>query len=568
MFESSTGNYYQTSQDDGFLDYAVPIGIALGAGIISGGAASALTGGLTAGLSSTAAGAINGVLGSAISQGITTGGIDPSSLLTAAIIGGIGGFADGLNNYDNVNMPGGFAGDMDSAIGDLAGMLGMNQTDTIALLEGVATGVVSGDDLESIALGVVGTLGQQQIMDMLKKSFGETLDVQDWFKDGASHIPVDALQPIVGGVINAAINGGMSTEDALNMAFDYFKAGGDIDFALPGVPDAFQEWLDGIPGLDFEKGDGWDIIQDENGDYTVQWYLPSFDFNFGDGTPGELPQLGNPCTTAEGQEGKIFAGALEGSFICEGIDIDPFGCGEGETWDELLGNCVPDVVECMEGFDWDGQTCVPIPEGGGIDPFGCGEGETWDELLGNCVPDVVECMEGFEWDGQTCVKIPDVVECIEGFEWDGQTCVEIPDVVECIEGFEWDGQTCVEIPDLVECMEGWEWSDLYGECVEKINDDFTCPEGFRNENGECLQIETSCPEGFQDVDGECLQIDIPNPCADGEVLDEAGLCSPASGEPSEGGDFTATWNWNPTYTTINTPQASKYAPKKPKGMFS
>jgi hypothetical protein len=173
----------------------------------------------------------------------------------------------------------------------------------------------------------------------------------------------------------------------------------------------------------------------------------------------------------------------------------------------------------MEGFDWDGQTCVPtdlLPNG-----TDCEEGFHWDSLLGQCieidveVPEVPEvpkpeCLAGESWSEFDQKCIPDIIECVEGFEWDGQTCVEIPevpevpDLVECMEGWEWSdlyGKCIEKIDDdvsVVECMEGWEWSDLYGECIEKINDDTQCPEGWVSEDGHCVEIKKP-------------DIDIPTP---------------------------------------------------------
>ena len=55
-----------------------------------------------------------------------------------------------------------------------------------------------------------------------------------------------------------------------------------------------------------------------------------------------------------------------------------------------------------------------------------------------------------------------------------------------------------ELPDVVECMEGWEWSDLYGKCVEKIDDDITV---------DTPEIETP------DID--LPNVDIPTPSFSG-----------------------------------------------------
>lgn len=474
-FESNQGHLWQTSQDDGFLDYAVPIGIGIGIGVITGGLGGALG---TGSLGTVAGGAVNGVISSAIGQAAVTGGIDPSSLLQAAILGGIGGLADAAVGG---KLPPG----MDEAVWDIADTLNMEYAEVIDLIEGVATGVVSGDSLEEIALGAVGNWGTEQIKDWVKNALGDEFEVDDWFKDGASTIPTEALDPLIEGTINAAIAGGMSAEDAIGMAWDYFQAGGDVDFLLPDSPE-FKSWLEGLDGLDIDisKGDDWSYTTNEDGSIDITWNLPSwdFDFNLPDGV--DLA-IGNPCTSAEGQEGTLIGGSLEGQWICDPTVPDVVECMEGFEWSDLYNECVeidiPDIVECMEGFDWDGQQCVPtdfLAEGTdcedgfhwdsllgqcveidipSVDPTGCGPGETWDEVLGQCIPDIVECMEGFEWDGQTCVEIPDIIECMEGFEWDGQTCVEMPDIVECLPGFDWDGQTCVQVDFEIPEWELPEW---------------------------------------------------------------------------------------------------------------
>jgi hypothetical protein len=512
-FTGSNGHWQQTSQDAGFLDYAVPIGIAIGAAMIGGQVGSLVTGGFGAGAGAqTAAGVINNVIGSALSQAAVTGGIDPSSLLQAAIIGGIGGLADAA--VDGVLPP-----SMDEAIWKLADQTGLDYAEIVDIAEGMATGAVTGDDLQSIVLGAAGNIGAAKAKDFISDYFGDTLNVDDLFKPGQSNIPIEALDPLIELGFQAAIEGGASTEDLLKAAFGYFSAGGDIDFLLPDTPEFDGFWKkveDWIPGIDFEKG-GWGIGYDEaSGDIVINHDFPNLgidlDFDLPDGV--DL-KIGNPCTTAAGQEGTLIGGALHGQWIC-----DP---------------TLPDVVECMEGFDWDGQQCVPIPD---ILPEGtdCEEGFAFDSLLGQCVkigidvPDAVECMEGWEWSdlyGECVEKIPDdvdVLECMEGYEWSdlyGECVQKIPDDV-----------------DVLECMEGWEWSDLYGKCVEKINDDIK-------------------------IDGP--DWNVGDPCSDEEgnegFLNEAGLCDiqlpdlpPSSGNTA--GAFTPTWGEMFAYTPF-TPATGK-----------
>jgi hypothetical protein len=87
-FESTTGNLYQTSQDTSFLDVAVPAGIGIMTGIITGGAASALTSSLLPGLSSVASGALNSALASSASTLLQGGDLSLEGVLKAAALGG------------------------------------------------------------------------------------------------------------------------------------------------------------------------------------------------------------------------------------------------------------------------------------------------------------------------------------------------------------------------------------------------------------------------------------------------------------------------------------------------
>jgi hypothetical protein len=291
-FESSSGNLWQTSQDDSLLDYAVPIGIGIGIGVITGGVGGALG---TGSLGSVAGGALNSVISSAIGQVAVTGGVDPSALLQAAILGGIGGLADAAVDG---KLPAG----VNDQVKDIAETIGMSPEDTIRLIEGVATGAVKGDSLQDIVIGAAGSWSTTQIKDWITNTLGDEFDVQDWFKDGSSTIPTEALDPLIEGSINAAINGGMSKEDAISMAWDYFQAGGDVDFLLPDSPE-FTDWLGGLDliDIDISKDDEWSYTKNPDGSIDITWDLPSVD-------------------------------------IGGGIEL-------------------PDVVECMEGFDWDGQTC-------------------------------------------------------------------------------------------------------------------------------------------------------------------------------------------------------------------
>ena len=489
-FESNQGHLWQTTQDTSFLDVAVPLGIGLGASLITGGAmGSMFTGsGLLAGsgLGATMQGALQGVVGSAFGQGVTGQGIDPQKLLQAAMLGGLGGMMDSLQNMDGAIMDNAILGGADSMVSKVSDMLNIGYDQALDLVGGLAEGAISGGDLESMVAGVVGNLAPGKIEDYLTEAFGETVNVDDWFKDGQSHIPMEAFTPIIKGAVEAAIEGGMDAEDAIKMAWGYFDNGGDIDFMLPG----FMDFLEEIPGLDFEKGEWSFGYDEESGDLVIGHNLPSWDFDFNLPEGSDL-QIGNPCTTPEGQEGTIIGGALHGQWICDptlpSINIgDPCRDEEGNQGIlNKLGLCdisLPEIgtpcsteegqgiwaltnldemvceieikidtpYNCEEkgaGWTWDNlvEECIPPLS---VEPTGCGEGETWSEVLGRCVPDIIECVEGFEWDGQTCVEIPDIVECLPGFDWDGQTCVQVD-----FEIPEWELPELPDLPDLPELPE-------------------------------------------------------------------------------------------------------------------
>ena len=474
---------YRPSVAGGMIKMVVGTGL----GLAFGNAAGAL-GGL-GGLGGTASGALSGAVSSALGQLVVNGEIDPSALMQAMILGGIGGFADQLRNMDGAIANGGILGTADDIVTATSDLLNIPYDEALSLLQGVAEGAVSGADLESIVGNAVGSWGTHQVMDFLQGVYGDTVNVEDWFKEGESHIPIEALEPIVDQILGGVIDGSIDDPQAwLRTVWDYFEAGGDVDFMLP----------DGVSLGDIFNGAGFDLVGCDEGK-GEDWWFCNID------VPGF------------------------------GVDVD-----------------LPDVLECMEGFTWSDlyNTCIPI---GDID-----------------LPDVVECMEGWEWDDllEQCVEIPDlpdVLECMEGWEWDDllEQCVqidaELPDVVECMEGWEWDDllEQCVEIPDLpdvVECMEGWEWDDLLGKCVE-VNVDLgstDCEEGFHWDSllGQCVEIDIDLPDDPDKPDVDLPDVDVP----------DVDLPDLPEGEGSKG-DAVAKWSDLFQYTTITTPQQSKYAPQ-------
>jgi len=479
-------SYVRTYEAPGVDWGAIVAGVMVGAftgSAVGPGIAGALGGGAGAG---AAGGAISSMLG----QAILTGEIDPSKVVQAALLGGVGGFFDDLVAADPGTYGGwivngevvGTAGTWAIEKGQmLADLLGISQDSALSIIEGILTGVIKGEDLEGVVLNALGSWGTEKIQSYITDLLGDSgIDVDNLFREGETNISTDAINGIVGAGIQALIDGGMSTTDAVKVLYDYFNDGGSLDFLWPALEGLNWESLIAVGGA-----------------------------------------LGDPCS----ENSPI-------SFLCN-LDL-PDGCPEWLQNED--GEC-PSVdislPECAEGLEWDEalKVCVPIPNP-------CGEGLVWDADLKECIPDV--CPEGFvdNGDGKGCVKIPDI-QCPEGWDVDEDgVCIEPPTV--CDEGYSWDPALEKCVPDIpeVKCPEGWdvdedgvcieppivcgegyEWDQDLGECVT-IEVDITCPEGFQRDDlsGECVKIEIQCPEGW-DIDEDGVCIEPPTVCDEGYSWD-------------------------------------------------
>ena len=439
-------SYVRTYEAPGVDWGAIVAGVMVGAftgSAVGPGIAGALGGGAGAG---AAGGAISSMLG----QAILTGEIDPSKVVQAALLGGVGGFFDDLVAADPGTYGGwivngevvGTAGTWAIEKGQmLADLLGISQDSALSIIEGILTGVIKGEDLEGVVLNALGSWGTEKIQSYITDLLGDSgIDVDNLFREGETNISTDAINGIVGAGIQALIDGGMSTTDAVKVLYDYFNDGGSLDFLWPALEGLNWESLIAVGGA-----------------------------------------LGDPCS----ENSPI-------SFLCN-LDL-PDGCPEWLQNED--GEC-PSVdislPECAEGLEWDEalKVCVPIPNP-------CGEGLVWDADLKECIPDV--CPEGFvdNGDGKGCVKIPDI-QCPEGWDVDEDgVCIEPPTV--CDEGYSWDPDIRKCLPDQEPCPEGTE-RNIFGQCVEP-----DCPSGYeRDENGECVKTETPTetpePEGGVSVGG-------------------------------------------------------------------
>ena len=514
----------------------IGVGAAFGAGLASG-VAGAL--GFTSGFG---AGAVKGTISSIAGQAITTGKIDPASVFQSALIGAVGGMFDELTtgelsigtdaagnpvymiNGEVMNSATNF---VDNQVFRMAELLGIDYAQAAGIVEGIITGVISGEDLEGIALNAVGGWGSAKTEQWLRDVLGETgLDVDNWFRDGTTNISTDSLVGLADAGLQALIDGGMSKGDALKTIYDFFNDGGSLDFVLPGLlefggADVFDFSLCGGDNPPWFCGIDLPDVCSKNEDGEKPWYCEGVDVN--------LPPL--PCG-----EGLEWDEALR-----ECVPI-PNPCGEGLIWDADLGDCVPDIdITCPEGFQNEDGECVPIdisitcPDGfrdenGVCVPIGnpCGEGYIWDIELGECVPDVsITCPDGFKDENGVCVPIGN--PCGDGYIWDADLGECVPDVnIPCPEGWDRDEDgICIEPP--VVCGEGYSWDQDLGECVPDFDD--LCPPGFERDDltGKCMEIE--CPEGWdKDEDGICIE--PRQPCSDGYSWDpNLGECVENKREP-------------------------------------
>ena len=540
-------SYVRTYEAPGVDWGAIVAGVMVGAftgSAVGPGISGALGGGAGAG---AAGGAISSMLG----QAILTGEIDPSKVVQAALLGGVGGFFDDLVAADPGTYGGwivngevvGTAGTWAIEKGQmLADLLGISQDSALSIIEGILTGVIKGEDLEGVVLNALGSWGTEKIQSYITDLLGDSgIDVDNLFREGETNISTDAINGIVGAGIQALIDGGMSTTDAVKVLYDYFNDGGSLDFLWPALEGLNWESLIAVGGA-----------------------------------------LGDPCS----ENSPI-------SFLCN-LDL-PDGCPEWLQNED--GEC-PSVdislPECAEGLEWDEalKVCVPIPNP-------CGEGLVWDADLKECIPDV--CPEGFvdNGDGKGCVKIPDI-QCPEGWDVDEDgVCIEPPTV--CDEGYSWDPALEKCVPDILEvkcpegwdvdedgvcieppvvCGEGYEWDQDLGECVT-IEVDITCPEGFQRDDlsGECVKIEIQCPEGWDiDEDGVCIEpptvcdkgyswdpdirkcLPDQEPCPEGTERNIFGQCvkpdCPSGYERDENGECVKTEDIDSPSTDIDLPPVS------------
>ena len=384
--------------------------LAIGAGLITGGAASGLMGGMSGWMS----GAIKGAIGSATSQGVMGGKIDPQSLLQSVLMGGLGGIVGDLADMDAsiFDDATGLTGAADDMVTGLSDMLKIPYDEALKIAEGVSAGLITGDDLSSIVANAAGSYTQGEIMDALQAAYGDEVQVSDWFKDGESNIPVDALEPLLEGAIQGAINGGVDEEDLFGMLWDYHSAGGDLDFMLPALPELAGEggilpkWL---ADISIDKGSDWTYTENEDGSVNMTWdedIIPDVslpDVNLPD---VNLPDVSLP-------------------------DIPEIKCPTGEKWSSNLSKCIPDVDLPDVNLPDVNLPDVNLPDVNlpdvtlpdvnlpDVPEIKCPAGEKWSSNLSKCVPEVelpevdvevpeIKCPTGEKWSSDLSECVPDL----------------------------------------------------------------------------------------------------------------------------------------------------------------
>jgi hypothetical protein len=143
-------------------------------------------------------------------------------------------------------------------------------------------------------------------------------------------------------------------------------------------------------------------------------------------------------------------------------------------------NC-PDGVICVDGFDWNGNTCIYSGKKLGTT---CTNGFYWK---GNkCVTykrgySFPECDLGSVWNSGSlsCLNVHKNNQqtiwgnCVEGFYWNGKTCLILGIITnigdlgnispqQCISGYSWNGYTCVFAGNTAgfTCLHGYYWNGI------------------------------------------------------------------------------------------------------------
>ena len=152
------------------------------------------------------------------------------------------------------------------------------------------------------------------------------------------------------------------------------------------------------------------------------------------------------------------------------IICDPILCNEGLIFDDILCECVKDVIpSCTNGYIYDKNSCScqcsNITE--------CRDNFLWDENICDCICPFGEvCKPGFIFDEKVCGCVCDTpMDCAEGFTLDEATCSCACIATEpCNSGNIWDEKTCSCVPDKTpQCGPGYLYDPDLCECYCEVS---------------------------------------------------------------------------------------------------
>jgi len=210
---------------EGALNLANQVALGLMTGA-AGGAIGAAAGGGAVG------GAVGGV-SQAVLQGVANGGdFSGDALLRGAITGAVGGYIDGVEKAIAAGEDAGAIGNLlDNTAWDLAGTLNIDHETAMGIIGGSIEGLVAGQSLEDVTLGVIGNYGSDVLL--ANVDTGDLgVEVSNFFKEGETEIPHEAIESVLANGITAALGGDVSPIDVVK---DYVDEGGSFAFLDPNL---------------------------------------------------------------------------------------------------------------------------------------------------------------------------------------------------------------------------------------------------------------------------------------------------------------------------------------------
>jgi hypothetical protein len=219
------------------------IGGALGAGTAAGGAAGTAAGGATVG--GFVGSAAGNVLASAIVQGAVNGEVDPRSLVTAGLTGGLEYLGNALAS-GQLAAGSDLGASFDNAMWDMADALGTDVGTVYDIVSGAATGAVTGQDLEQIALGALQTYTTSEVQDFVRTNYADSMgnaQIENLFDKGQTTVPIAAFNPMIETAVGAAFGEDVDAEDIARNFLDFatyrdpdsLDAEGTLGFLDPGL---------------------------------------------------------------------------------------------------------------------------------------------------------------------------------------------------------------------------------------------------------------------------------------------------------------------------------------------